>query len=348
MADAPKSIAEAINDVSDADVKGADLEEATEEKGGTLLDEEDEGEKPKTDEGEARTGDVLGEGAEEEGEEEDEEEEEEIAADAEPDVIDIVTPEELSAIKADPGLNKLRKSLMRGYDSKTKNFSALVQLGQAYRADPRGVAEAIAKSVGAKLAPITPETAAAPGTPPPTSIEAAGKELEGLFGAELGPKVRAVFDKWADARFGSAVTSAVTPLRDALGRVVNQSEQARMMSEEQTFKARHRNLDADTEKQIVELGNSGKIIPGGMSPSEYLETLYEVVTARQARLAAKKAGSQASTKLAAKIESNRKDREPSGVSGRGGSVKPVSKIPQARNISEALDFAMDELEAEGG
>jgi hypothetical protein len=327
-----QSISEAIDSVVD-DVTDDTTEETTEETTsdetptegeGTLLDEEDE--------------------AEEEAEETDDEGEveEEETADEEPDIFDDLTAEQLAEIKANPTLNKLRKSLMKGYSTKTTEHSQLVQLGNAYKQDPYGVLKAIAQQLGMEVAPPK-----APDSAPSATTEDPGRELEELFGDQIGPKVRAVFDKWAEARFGQTLKAEVAPLRDALGRVVTKNEQDRMYSEESAFKTRHKDLSPDMEKAIVDLGNSGRIVPGNMSPSEYLETLYDIVSARMARTATKKTSDPASTKLARKIEANRRDREPVGVSGRGNTVKPVSKIPQAKTISQALDFAMDELEAEG-
>lgn len=338
MVDQPKTIADAINSVTDDDV---DLEEGTEgeeAETGSLLDEDDEAEDAEaedddaeaeedSDEDEARTGDVQGE--------EPEDETEAGPSAEEPDTFDTLSAEEIAAIKADPALNKLRKSLMRGYSTKTAEHNQLVQLGLAYKRDPQGVAKAIAESVGLTLAPAA--AAAAPAAPADPGIE-----LEQLFGPQIGPKVRAVFDKWAEARIGPRVA----PLEQTLGQVTAQSEAARMYGEEQAFKARHKDITPVVEKEIVALGQSGKIVPGNMTPSEYLDTLYDVVMARRARQSAKGAAGAATKKLADKIAANRRDREPVGVSGRGGAVKKVSRVSEAKSISEALDIAMAELESE--
>lgn len=338
-----KSISDAIQEASDEELGVNDDEttdETTEEttsddadeestpSGSTLLDEEDE----ETDEDEespdtTTRGDVTAD---------------ETPEDAEADdIFDQLTAEELTAIKSDPVLNKLRKSLMKGWQSKTTEHSQLVQLGNAYRQDPVGVLRAMAQQLGLEVraADVKPQAAA----PEPSDP---GKELEDLFGEQIGPKVRAVFDKWAEARFGQKLTAEVAPMRDALGRVTSAYEYARMQGEEASFKARHKDLTPQLEAAIVDLGNSGRILPGQMSPQEYLETLYDIASARLARQGQKQGQTQASKRLAQRIEANRRDREPSGVSGRSGNVKPVSKIPKARSISEALDFAMAELEAE--
>lgn len=340
MVDQPKTLTDALNSVTDDDI---DLDEGTEgeaeETGGSLLDEADEAEDTEeeaTDDEDLdgddapRTGDVQGEEAEE-----DSDTETPAGTDGEPDVFDALSADEIAAIKADPSLNKLRKSLMRGYSTKTAEHNQLVQLGLAYKRDPQGVAKAIAESVGLTLAPA----AAAPAAP--AAVDP-GTELEQLFGPQIGPKVRAVFDKWAEARIGPRVA----PLEQTLGQVTAQSEAARMYGEEQAFKARHKDVTPLIEKEIVALGSSGKIVPGNMTPSEYLDTLYDVVMARRARQSAKGAAGLATKKLADKIAANRRDREPAGVSGRGGAVKKVSRVSEAKSISEALDIAMAELESE--
>lgn len=332
-----KSISDAIDEVVEDDIQDDESTDATdettseetEETEGTLLDEEDEDEE-EVDEAPDRTRDDAVEGGDTE------EDDEPDAAD----IFDQLTPDQLAEIKSNPALNKLRKSLMRDYSTKTTEHAQLVQLGNAYRQDPQGVLRAIAQQLGMQVTPAQQIAAQQQAEADP------GKELEELFGEQIGPKVRAVFDKWAEARLGARLSTEVAPLRDALGRVVSQGEAVRMQGEEATFKARHKEITPQVEADIVALGNSGKIVPGNMSPQEYLDTLYDVVTARRSRQASRQQTGQASTKLARKIEANRRDREPSGQTGRGGVVKPVSKIGKARNISEALDFAMAELESE--
>jgi hypothetical protein len=355
MVDTNQSIGAAIEAVTDESLGVKDDAEETVEEApkGKSIDELAEA---SDEEAPAEAVEEVAEEAAEEGEEETEEEgeeeteEEEEAATDPADIFDNLTPEQIAAIKADPNLNTLRKALMKGYEARTTEFKQLVQLGDAWRQDPARVVQALAETIG--LA-VTPKQAAAAAAAAATTgaavdpMEQAGKELEALFGDQIGPRVRGVFEKWADARMGSALGKAVTPLRDSLGKVTAENERARMMSEETTFKTRHK-LTPDVEKAIVDLGNSGKIIPGpNTSPSEYLETLYSVVTADRVRKSASKAGGNVAKKLATKIEANRRDREPAGVSGRGGSVKPVSKIANAKSISEALDLAEAELQAEG-
>lgn len=346
MATTPQTVSAALNEVTeesldDLDAKDDAADDTTAEET-TSEAEEESGEEGAEEEGSDEDADEEGDGAEADAED-----------DGEFDVFDTITPEQLQAIKADPQLNALRKSLMKGYEAKATELKQLVQLGEAWKQNPARVVNALAESLGltvgqAKAVAAQAGAAADAAKATADPLESAGKELEALFGEKLGPRVRSVFDKWADARLGKALGAEVGPIKNALGQVISTNEQSRMLSEEATFKSRHKNLTPEVEKLIVELGNSGKYIPGkNQTPQEYLEALYDLATARIARQTAKRATGTASRALARKIDANRRDREPSGVSGRGGTVKSVSKVSEARSISEALDIAERELREEG-
>lgn len=342
-----KSVSAAINEITDESLGTTDAGEDGEETA--------EVEATATSEENVETTEEEGAEADEETEEEEVEEEE-----VEEDGIDIfdgaLTPEQQQAINENPDLKQLRKALLKGYEAKTTELKQLIQLGEAWKSNPRKVVEALAQTLNLTIAEANAvaQAAGAAATSQQQQQQAdpldeAGKELESLFGKDLGPRVRGVFEKWADARIGKRIESEVTPIKGTLGRVVNTNEQSRMLSEEATFKQRKgKELSPVVEARIVALGNSGKYIPGkGMTPQEYLDSLYDLATAQISRERAKKATGTAAKQLARKIESNRKDTEPAGRSGRGGSVKPVSKVSEARSISEALDIAEAELQAEG-
>lgn len=352
MSTTPQTVSAALNEVTeesldDLDAKDDAVDEAADE---TTSEAEDGGDEQQEEEAD----DAVAEGdSEEDPDEEGDGAEADAEEDEEFDVFDTITPEQLQAIKANPQLNALRKSLMKGYEAKATELKQLVQLGEAWKQNPARVVNALAESLGltvqqAKAVAAQAGAAADAAKATVDPLEQAGKELEALFGEKLGPRVRSVFDKWADARLGKALGAEVGPIKNALGQVISTNEQSRMLSEEATFKSRHKNLTPEVEKLIVELGNSGKYIPGkNQTPQEYLEALYDIATAKLARQTAKKATGAASKALARKIETNRRDREPTGVSGRGGTVKPVSKVAEAKSISEALDIAERELREEG-
>lgn len=349
MATTPQTVSAALNEITDESLDDLDAKDtATDETADESTSDAAEGGDEQQEEGTEEEG--AAEGSEEDADEEGDGAEED--ADEDFDVFDTITPEQLEAIKANPQLNSLRKSLMKGYEAKATELKQLVQLGEAWKQNPARVVNALAESLGLSVqqakAVAAQAGAAADAAKQADPIDQAGKELEALFGEKLGPRVRSVFDKWADARFGKALGAEVGPIKNALGQVISTNEQSRMLSEEATFKSRHKDLTPEVEKLIVELGNSGKYIPGkNQNPQEYLEALHDLATARIARQTAKRATGTASKALARKIETNRRDREPSGVSGRGGTVKSVSKVSEARSISEALDIAERELREEG-
>lgn len=353
MATTPQTVSAALNEITDEsldDLDAKDTSTPTDDTADETTSDAAEGGDEQQEEGTEEEG--AAEGSEEDADEEGDGAEEDAEEDEDFDVFDTITPEQLEAIKANPQLNSLRKSLMKGYEAKATELKQLVQLGEAWKQNPARVVNALAESLGLSVqqakAVAAQAGAAADAAKVADPLEAAGKELEALFGDKLGPRVRSVFDKWADARLGRAIGAELGPVKNALGQVVSSNEQSRMLSEEATFKSRHKNLTPEVEKLIVELGNSGKYVPGkNQTPQEYLEALHDIATARVARQSAKKATGTASKALARKIETNRKDREPSGVSGRGGTVKSVSKVSEARSISEALDIAERELREEG-
>jgi len=354
----PRSIGEAIESFTEADFEDA-VDESLEDKTGTETASEtddtilEEGVSEEDQEQE-----LAGEGEGEQETESDTESEEEAEEHAAPEVDEEdewgdLTPDDLSEIRSDPRLDRLRKGLMRGYNKKIQDHEQLVQLGERYIEDPVGVLEAIARANGYTVAKAAAAAAAAEGAPETTEerIEnasaEAGKELEGLFGVEHGPKVRAIFDKYVRALVGDDIN----PIKQTVGKLADQSRIAAFQTEEAAFRARHEDLTDAEIAAVVELGNSGRIVPGQkMPPSEYLETLLRVVRAESTAKAAKEADSRAAKNLAKKVQKNRADREPRGRSGRGGTVKPVSKLIEDpasfRNLSEAIDYAGKELDSE--
>jgi hypothetical protein len=336
------TVSAALNDVTEESLDDLDAKDdnTTDDTADETTSESEEGEEETEAEGEAEA-EAEAEGSEEAAEEED----------GEFDVFDTITPEQLASIKSNPELNQLRKSLMKGYESKATELKQLVQLGEAWKQNPARVVNALADSLGLSVqqakAVAAQAGAAADVAKRVDPIDQAGKELEALFGEKLGPRVRSVFDKWADARLGKAIGAEFGPIKSVLGQVVSSNEQSRMLSEEATFKSRHK-MTPQVEKMIVDLGNSGKYVPGrNQNPQDFLEALHDIATAKLSRQAARGATGAAAKQLARKIDKNRRDREPSGVSGRGGTVRSISKVSEARSISEALDIAERELREEG-
>jgi hypothetical protein len=346
------TISEAIESVTEEDVpedqgqvvddNGNVLEDDPDEGGGTLLDQPDDPEDDPDDDPDDPDADPDADT------DDDPDADADADADDGDDLFDELTADEIAEAKANPVTNKIRRTLMRAYSKKTTEHSELVKLGNSYKSDPVGVLHAMAQSLNMKVTPAMEQAAEAKaaelkagGTPAvDPNAEDPGKELEELFGEEIGPKVRGVFDKWAEARFGKAIA----PVEASLKTVERERQVAVLVGADASFRAKHTDLTPAIEKEMIALGNSKKIVPGNLTPHEYLEVLHEVVVARHARKSTGKTQKSASTRLAKKIAANRRDREPEGQSGRGGTVKKVSKVANAKSISEALDIAMAELE----
>jgi len=251
-----------------------------------------------------------------------------------------LTPEERAAIKGNPTLEKLRKALHKSYTTKTQENAEALRLAEAFKKDPDGVIEAAARFRGYKL---DRGGDARPAPPPVADVSekarsAAAEKIEKLFGPEAGPVVREVFEEFAK----SVVTGTIQPLQATLANEVQIREVNRMVSEEGAFKSKHRNeLTQEIEAEMVSLGTSGAFVPGpNQTPGEYLESLYEIVSARRVK-------AKGSADIAARIQKNKREAEPTrGVSSRGN-VMRASKVSEARSLSEAFKMANDELEREG-
>lgn len=340
-----KSLAAALADVTEEDVASATEADEAAEAGEEAAAPEKKGEAEPEKADDAEAPEVEGE--EDEDDEEEGEEEDASAAEADDATpFDDLTPEQLRAIKANPDTHALFKSVMRAYTKGTQDASEALRLVRAFQTNPDAVMAQIAAARGGEYKP--PKGAAAKADEPvvdaDAALSAAVKELEGLFGDKLGPRVRGVFERWFEAR----IAPIVSPLKSSLGKVISLGEQQRMLGEEQAFKVRHEAvLTPEIEDEIVKLGESGTILPGNeTSPAEYLDLLTEIVLSRHGKKAARSAKREATEALARKIARNAGDREPSGQSGRAP-VRKVSGVKPTMSLSEAFDAADAELTEEG-
>jgi hypothetical protein len=356
--EAPKSIGEAINDFTEDDVPGDEPEVADEVADNTDVGEgtpEGADEEDETDETELET---AAEGEEEdEGEfpdkqeasaEEDEEDEvEEPEAD---DFFEQLTSDDIQTIKDSPELTKVRRLLMRGYNKKMEGRTQDLRMVDGYKADPLGMLAAMAQAHGYQL--VTPKAppgeAGEAGEEPgqEEKVAAARAKVEKLFGA-AGQEVRTALDDYVEVMTGMKVG----PLQETLGRVVSDSEDAKMQSEEDAWRLRNKNvLTPELEQAVVELGNTGKYIPGpNAKPGEFLDDLLEIAKAKHGVVEEKKQTVTASKKLARRIEKAKRSREPGGVSSKA-KVATVSRLIEDpgsfNNLGEAIDFADGELSQE--
>lgn len=320
----------------------AETEEEAEEEGDVpdIEDDDEWGDDPDSEDDD--------EDEDEDGEDEDDEEDSEDEDDVD-DPFENLTADQIEKINTDPGLRVLKKALMRGYNKKMQGKSQLIQLGEAYEADPVGVARAIAHANGLTVAEAhaAGKEAAATTTDPAQqkidAIEQARTEVADLFGEQVGPEVATKLENF----FNVLTETVVAPLSNQVGTITAKSEQARMMSEEAAWRNRNKEiLTPEIEKAVVELGNSGTIVPGdNMAPGDYLDTLTKVVMADYADGRVKTARAGSSKRLAKRIARNRADREPTGVGGKAG-VRKVSRLetePEKFSISSAMDQAAREL-----
>jgi hypothetical protein len=333
-----KTLAAAMNEITDEDMAAATAaDEGTEEAAGG------EGGATETQETgtEAEEATEVEEAAAGEGEddEDEEEEEEDVAGES---LFEQLTPEQLIAIKKDPQLSVLYKQMSRAFTKKSMGVSEAIKLQEAFVKDPEGVLTALARLRGLELK--------RPGEATPgdkkaeeSKLALATKKVEALFdkpGKEsegVGAKVRAILDEY----IGAMLDEKTAPLSGTLAKVVNAGEMARMMNEEVAWQTRHQDeLTPEIEAKVIALGEANKIQPGDMTPSEYLDTLLEIVTAREAKQTAR-------TALARRIQKNRDDEEPTRGVGAKGGVKPASRVQPGMSLSEAFAAAEAELEAEG-
>jgi len=337
-----KPLAAALAEVTEDDLADATAaDEGAESEGGAEGDETPEPAKKEDDDADDETDETP----EVEAADDDDDEEE---AGAEDDVdgtpFDSLTPEQLKAIKSDPNTLALFKSVMKAYTTGTQNASQALKLVKAFQQNPDAVMAQLAQARGGEYKPPTPKEKKEAADDPDARLAEAVKELEGLFGEKLGPRVRGVFEKWFEAR----IAPIVSPLKSSLGRVISQGEQAKMLSEEHSYKQRYGDvLTPEVEDAVVKLGESGEIVPGPEStPSQYLDLLTEIVLSRQGKKKTKSERREAQEAIARRIKKNADDREPAGSSGRAP-IKSASKVKPTMTLSEAFDAANAELDEEG-
>ena len=338
------TLAGALESVTDESLGPEETEETTEETGTEQTGTEGEAEAEETEEEGAAEG--------EESEETEEEDEDDGSGDAL-----AITDEMREVIRKSPELTAVYKALNGAATKKFQQAGEALKLVDAYTQDPVRFIYALANSNGFNVYPQGQAPPAAAGaaaaaterasSQPTGRLADAQKKVEALFGDKIGSQVRQVLDEYVSALSESVLGAQVGPLKDTLGRVVTEGEKSRMMSAEQTFVSRHKDMTQDIYNKVVELGNSGQIRPGNASPEQFLEHLYKLVvadeSAKRARIAAKKARTEGATKLANRISQNRADREPTGVGSRSG-VKPVSGVKANMSLEEAFNTAARELD----
>lgn len=355
--EAPRTIGEAIEGVTEEDLNAA--EETDEEVDETTDDDDDADDSSETEteeddsDDESDDDDESDEYEDDDDDESDEDDEKDAdwgvddkeGEDGDTDFFDELSQEQLAEIKKHPELNALRKQLMKGYEKKTTQHSNLVKLGEAYRKNPLGTLQAIADQLGVKVVKPTDETETKKETDAPTKVEIAAAKIEKLFGVKAGPPVREALKEFVDA----VNEQNMKPVNDRLTEADAEAEKVRFLKEEADFRERHsKALTPEIEEAVVKLGESGKFAPGkNMTAGEYLDTLLEVALAKEGKTLGKTAGREASKKLKAKIDRNKREREPRGRGAKSG-VRKVSRLQKDpgsfKSLGEAMDAAAEEMD----
>ena len=140
--------------------------------------------------------------------EEDVADSEEEEADEESDSL-LVTPDELKAIKADPTLSKLYRSLNKGFTENSQKRAAQVkeaeqalQFVAAIRSDPKGMIEMLAREAQVQL-----------GTQkvPDADVH---QQMTELFGEEVGAKVASAVQRLIDERTSGLKQTVESTVKD--------------------------------------------------------------------------------------------------------------------------------------
>jgi hypothetical protein len=352
--EAPKTIGQAIEDVTDEDLDvadDADDDESVDDDTDTGEDDADDDDGSDDDDDGSDDDDPDADADDDDADDDDDDDDadwgvdDDDATDDDADFFEDLTPEQLAEVKENPKLNALRKQLMKGYEKKTTTHSNMVKLGEAYKKNPLGVLKAIADQMGLDVVNRAEAKKEEPeGEKEPSKLEVAAQRIEKLFGDKAGPEVREALKEFVSA----ANEEALEPVNKKLTKSDLEAEQARYLQEEADFRVRHaKQLTPEIEDAVVKLGESKKIAPGeDMSAGEYLDMLLEITLARQGKQLVKEAGRKAGEKLRKKIDRNKKNREPRGRGSKSG-VRKVSRLEQPekiRSISEAIELAAADMD----
>lgn len=122
----------------------------------------------------------------------------------------LVTPDELKAIKADPTLSKLYRSLNKGFTENSQKRAAEVtaareamQLVEALKNNPQETLQYLAQAARVNLG--------GPSMPPDADVQ---EQMTQLFGADVGAKVADVVQKLVDARTSGLKTTVETTVKE--------------------------------------------------------------------------------------------------------------------------------------
>lgn len=242
-----------------------------------------------------------------------------------------LSPEELAAVKADPTLGKLYKSLLRGSTQKYQEIAADRKFLEAVREDPRGVIEMAAQQLGLQL--VDPQTQQA-ATQQQAMVDTVMPRLEGLFGKEAAAALRPVFNDMISQAIKQEIQPLAAETQEFRAHQINEQASSIANSFREKF-----DVTPDVEEQMMELTMSVQPSPNA-TPEQFLEFLHTVVTAKQAPAAAAK-------EMAKRVQKARNSAEP--VRGAAPS-KPASenRVKPGMSLDDAFNAAWKQAQEELG
>jgi hypothetical protein len=183
------------------------------------------------------------------------------------DAGDLVTPEELARIKADPALKALYKNLHKGFTTKTQKLAGAQQLAQALQTDPVGTVQWLAQQAGLRLAdqPKAPDVR-----------EGMRAELANAVGDDLAERLLPVVEKIA----GQVAQAQIGPIQQRLTMTEARGVEETAAVVQADFEKRHPDFKQH-EKKMMEVAQRFRPVPGA-DASKYLDDLYTLATAERA------------------------------------------------------------------
>jgi hypothetical protein len=256
-------------------------------------------------------------------------------------LFDKLNAEQIAAIQNDPRLRAAYRGLQSSYTAKMQQFAEQSRLWDALNnpQTQRHAVEALARSVGIELAP----------TDVPQRQQAAqvadGIETEWaqVVGPEAAQLLRPLIEKTALA----AVKGTLQPIEKATEYLQMDARSRQAEAQVSQFKAAAQakgwNLTPEVEARMAEFGQQlmpAKAIETVEDGVKHLERLYRLATADNAEADAEK-------RVLDRMKKNREQAEPTRTTPSTGREKR-SNVSSAKNLSEALDIAMEETAAQFG
>lgn len=196
-----------------------------------------------------------------------------------PEDIQLLTPKQIDELKGDPkalmkALNRAATKKFQGLADQRKALEPYADFIQSYQEDPKAAAIALVEGLGLKVE--KPKTEAQS----EKAVEKLSDQITAKVKAALGPEYEDVADKIALAVQEAAnlvVAEAVKPLKEGQDALISESAERETNDALTAFAKSH----PDWKKYDAKMtALSAKFKPGeGVTPQEYLETLYQLASA---------------------------------------------------------------------